>query len=388
MEKPTIQYKKLPCKSTFKGLVSLSYANYKLYMADDHILSLELSGYAERYKRYYFSDIEAIMIQPNYYRMIHNIIYGIIFALIGLVLLIAHSDSDSDAFVGLFIFFSPFLFILIVLIILNTFRGMGCKTSILTRTSSEQLKALDRVKKAQKIIPQISEHIVAVQGYIDFENSQPMDIPLQSLNTGKIPSKKERDQEGSEKIFSDYTGRWHKILYPVLILYSMLIFAHVAMHNMFMDIVHTLTLISIFIIIIIAVAKQGKSNLHKPLRFATWSTLCSYIVIFGLMYIALLIGAFENTSMFAHPRLADVYRAFICTIDDIQTFDNVFAILCTFFVVIVNLFLSCYGLYHITQIPPLPEKIISIPQIPDQRQAKQHNANEELGVSIDESINQ
>jgi hypothetical protein len=250
----------------------------------------------------------------------------------------------------------------------------------------EEIGALGRLAKSQEMVALIGQKISVEQGTVDFENSQPITINLDNLSAGKALQKKDRNKEKLPEAFSDYTGRWHRILFPLLIFYSMIVFVHVATPSIFMDVVHTLMIVSVFTCIVIAITKQGKSNLHKPLRFITWTALCTYISIAGLMYVAFVISAIQgNSGPFGQPGISDIFDAFICSVDDINRFDNVFAIVCTLYIVAANLFLSCFGLYHITKIPVSETPVPDIPAVPDQALSKQQDASSELGVSVDDS---
>jgi len=146
MANPPFQYKKLPGR----GLVRAT----TIWLGPDHLLSAELAGIAEEYKRFYYRDIQAVIVRRTKTGFVVNTVFGglaCFFALLALV--------DDVGWWSMFT-------IAIIVLIVNTIMGPTCKTSLKTAVQLEKLTPWGRVRRARRGISQLRERIAAAQGEI------------------------------------------------------------------------------------------------------------------------------------------------------------------------------------------------------------------------------
>ncbi len=67
------------------GLVAASAGYSSLWLGKDHLLCIEVSGVAEEYKRFYYHDIQAIVVRQNSRRLVSNILTCIPLLFFGLI---------------------------------------------------------------------------------------------------------------------------------------------------------------------------------------------------------------------------------------------------------------------------------------------------------------
>src|SRR5215469_9283782 len=117
-----IDYKRL---SRFRVPLGLS----SLWLGPDHILCVNSNGYIETYKRFYFRDIQAIIIQRTGRRAVWNGILAapLLGAVIGLLACLPFSENG----VGVVIC-SVILAIILLFFVLNYISGVGCACHIRT----------------------------------------------------------------------------------------------------------------------------------------------------------------------------------------------------------------------------------------------------------------
>jgi len=137
--------------------LAVSRALCTVWMARDHLLLVSRTGYTENYKRFYFRDIQAVIIRKTSTAFVGNIVLSIL--ALGFVLLaVAVSDASFTivwAMVGgIFAFF----------FLLSLWRGSSCVTHIKTAVQTEQLAAWNRMRAARKGMAMIRPRLLEAQG--------------------------------------------------------------------------------------------------------------------------------------------------------------------------------------------------------------------------------
>lgn len=133
-----------------------------LWLGPDHLLCVDSTGYSETYKRFYFRDIQAIIVRESRRRTVWNVILvvPIIGCLAGLLTNLSSMPNDHLVvlvWLGLSaLFLAPFL--------LNNFVGTACVCHLRTAVQIEELPSLCRVRKTRRILEKIRPLIIAAQG--------------------------------------------------------------------------------------------------------------------------------------------------------------------------------------------------------------------------------
>jgi hypothetical protein len=147
------EYKRLT-RTTARGFVGLTRAS--LWLGNDHLLCVETTGYSEIYKRFYFRDIEAIVVRASKARTVFSITWGIV---IVLFLFIGLAIDDT---VGKVIFLSVAGVSALALVV-NFVRGPTCTCEIRTLVQTERLP-LSRIRATRKFLERVRPLIVSAQG--------------------------------------------------------------------------------------------------------------------------------------------------------------------------------------------------------------------------------
>lgn len=138
------EYKKLPGRGTKRrAFLDVFRIRTRLWLGKDHLLYQLSTGYTENYKRFYYSDIQAITIRKTTRFMVWNII--LLALLLGF--LAASYRYEFLAYPSYTAAFFSFLFLGI-----NLFMGQTCVCQLYTRVSTEELHSLQRLRTAQKAI--------------------------------------------------------------------------------------------------------------------------------------------------------------------------------------------------------------------------------------------
>ncbi len=150
MPDPAPTYKKLP------GVGSGALARHRLWEGPDHLLVVTSWPTGEGYKRFFFCDIQAVIIRQTSRRMVVNIVLFILALLSAGPFFIA--DSGDMWIAGVVIASFWFLFALI-----NSLLGATCETRIQTAVQTEPITSLVRMRTALKVLARLQPHIIAAQ---------------------------------------------------------------------------------------------------------------------------------------------------------------------------------------------------------------------------------
>ena len=115
----------------------------------DHLLLVSNQGYSESYKRFYFADIQALLVQRTKWGKLKNVILGFLaidmlaFVIAGFAFDWHPSAMISTGSIGL---------IFGVALLVNWIKGPTCACYVQTAVQNERIYSLNRVKSAIKTI--------------------------------------------------------------------------------------------------------------------------------------------------------------------------------------------------------------------------------------------
>ena len=125
-----------------------------LWLAKDHLLAVNCSGYTDKYNRYYLRDIQGFMLEDSERRFYIGLVFGILGAFAILFSLLGHAP---------WLLVASFSVLFGVPLIWNYVKGPGCKLFIITQVQSTKLEAVSRRAKAEKLIEELRPFIEAAQ---------------------------------------------------------------------------------------------------------------------------------------------------------------------------------------------------------------------------------
>ena len=139
-----------------------------LWQGPDHLLFVETTGYTETYKRFYFRDIQAIVVRKTTTFMVVNFVLGILFT-IAMIPILASSKEIANGN-GIVIFWLVFVLLLLGLpLALNIIWGPTCACELRTAVQTQELPSLARMRQTRRILNRIRPLIAAAQGEISAE---------------------------------------------------------------------------------------------------------------------------------------------------------------------------------------------------------------------------
>lgn len=149
------EYKRLT-RSSARGFIGVTRAS--LWLGNDHLLCVDTTGYSESYKRFYFRDIQAIIVRVTNTRSAWNYVWGIA-VLLFLVIGLAADDTVPKVICLCIAGLSA------LAMIINIVRGPTCTCQIRTAVQTEFLP-VPRTRVARKLLERVRPLIASAQGQL------------------------------------------------------------------------------------------------------------------------------------------------------------------------------------------------------------------------------
>ena len=140
-------------KSRYKRLCSgwhLFY-RYTLWSGQDHLLHIATGIFVEEYKRFYFRDIQSLIVHKSKSLIVSSIVLAIL-AAVAASLTLALGDTER-------IVAGIIAIILVMILVVNTIRGPGCVCYIQTAVQEQKLRSISRINNAQKMMDSLRPYI-------------------------------------------------------------------------------------------------------------------------------------------------------------------------------------------------------------------------------------
>jgi hypothetical protein len=184
--------------------------------------------------------------------------------------------------------------VMLLIWVINFFRGPTCETYLLTAVQTEKLHSLHRLKITQPVMNRLRSLIEQRQGRInpetvDRQSAYPFPNQTQLSSPGR--NRQNQTAQKPEK------GRVHLAVFVLLVVDGVSIaFSFLYMH-VALSLLSTAVSMGMGICVIVALVKQHESNLKQSLRTLTWAALGYVCFSFVAGYIV------SITLTFKHPEI-------------------------------------------------------------------------------------
>lgn len=160
MSKKVKYYKRLPGR----GRSTFSLMRNSLWLGEDHLLHVINRGYTEEYKRFYYRDIQAILLRQTNTGKVVAILLALIAAFFLILLFFGwYSWGFEQAGLAALGIIAGF-WILVTMI--HILLGPTCVCHLRTVVHFELFPSLHRVRTAKRALQKLKERVHAVQGLL------------------------------------------------------------------------------------------------------------------------------------------------------------------------------------------------------------------------------
>lgn len=273
MSRRAREYTRLPGGN--RGLIS----GATLWMAKDHLLSVETTLYAEDYRRYYYSEIEGVVLRRTRGRQLVGAALGLLTLLAwwGAASLLGGRVKDWTSLVPLAII----LFLPLIVLAAYFLFGPSCVTLVKTPTGYHPLPALAGIRSARKAVARFSPLVAEAQGTIPVEELRALAgaLPL----PGRLPPPPLPVAGAGAKATAPakpYQGSWHQKLF-------LLQLGSPALLPWFLTttsppVVYLVVLVGVagMALLLTSLVRQSGTLLPREVKTATWGLLALQVLDF------------------------------------------------------------------------------------------------------------
>ena len=317
------QYQKLPGRGyASDGPVAVARIMSRLYLGKDHLLRVSTS-WSEYYRRFYYNDIQAVVVSRTKRGLIWNIVLAILCAAFLFWCLSVTDQTGRIVLACIAAFFGTFLLV-------NALMGATCRVKILTHVGSEPLPSLKRMRVARKTIALLKSRIEAVQGQL-----QSGEIPDQITNFEHIAGGS--GSRVSAPAQNNYRGGVHGWLFSMLLIETVAMIVTVFAQSTGFALVLLFVTLGTAVLTLIALVKQSGSALSSGLRTVTWTVLAQMILSFVLGYVMMIYVIIGN------PKISNNQWSIFSAIASIPVMQNPWLLGMFCFMVVFALVLATIG---------------------------------------------
>ncbi len=330
--------------STYQRLAQSGRSS--VLLAADHIVYIIGSGFFfESYRRFYFRDIQAFIVQRTAGRGIGNTLLGI-----ALALCLAGLATGG---IAMQFFCGSMGTVFAIALLVNSLKGPTCRFRVVTRVSDTRIAPLNRLRKAEAFLARIEPLVREAQPPMDpaalaeqVRSSEPQSLPGRQWN--------------SPRELRPVSTRLHLATAMGFGVYAAIETFGIAMHTSAVSMVSLLAFLALIFLTIGALARQQGSTLATPLKTWSWIAISYLCVLYVVGY------SFSMSQMFLNPLAMtsqwQIYRSLLGLSPTSSTSLFVISIMSALGLAL----LCCFGAMLIRREPrPIPATETPSPPTPD-----------------------
>lgn len=264
-------YQKLP------GASLNLFSAPSLWQGVDHLLSVEAVLFQERYKRFYYKDIQAVVMSRTKRHLVWSSIWGGLALAFALIVIF----SSGTAYVS-----SGFLALFAALLIVNFMMGPACRVHIQTAVQIQHLRSLKRMPSANKAMNRIKLLVEAAQGKLDRDAMAATAATAgASPRLAHAPGLVSVSQSQADEITGKFNPLPHRILFSLLLALGTLGLVQFGVKSLPIGILETLLHAAAQIMVIVAVVRGFRYLKGTWLARLSWLSLGTILLVSLTSYV-------------------------------------------------------------------------------------------------------
>jgi len=280
------------------GLFSGFGTRCRLYLAKDHILSVDNHGLSEEYKRFYFADIQAIVTRKTRRWIAEALVVVLVAAcMMGLsLLLLDRSRPIGGVWMGL-------SFMVLLYLIYHLLRGPSCACHVVTAIQEDLLPTINHMRISRRVLPLLKSAVERAQGTVNVEEMAAAQIEKGPRYSGSVGSgaRGPIGQGTAGSGAGGYRGWAHLIVFSLLIFFGARHAADlVSNHSSSMGTLSLLLSAVYCVVLVIALIKQRGGGTSGAMRSMTWASF-AYLCVSACLAYAVMVSTMIHMVML-HPK--------------------------------------------------------------------------------------
>jgi len=348
-----VKFEKLSRQGT-GPMGGLWFSRCRLWLAQDHLLSVHNTGYSEDYKRFYFADIQAITIMRTDEGATRTWLFSAGAVIAGLLLVAAFAAGwhpSSRLVLGV----SAILFLTGLLI--HLLQGQTCRCYMRTAVQTERLYSLNRLPQAERVLKRLLPLVENAQGRVAPEEIEAAQFrariaeedeagaPAAPQPAPALTARRTTPKVFRQKILKPYRGSAHTLLFGLLGADLLLEAAHYLVSGSSLLIAVLAVSIALLVATIVALIRQHGTTLPLGVKVVSWISL-------GYVFLCYIIGSIYSTIyMIMHPDLANDAWGCARAIAAISPLDSIPRLILSIFTMVGSGTLALTGLILLARRP-------------------------------------
>ena len=238
-----------------------------MWQGPDHLLSISRHWGSERYKRYYFDDVQAFIIRKTGLGKIQNVTCAILSGIFSVCAI--HFGGIAAWPLG------ALAAITALVLVVNALRGPTCAFHIQTAVRTEHLASVNRMKTAGRLLSILKPLIGRRQGALTSSRLQ-QEWALRPGPTEERPDRSAGPVPASASHYNLHT--WAFGLLVLLATANALFYFH---QHVVVTLVETAALLATVVMVIMALTRQYRYRMADGIRRLTWAS-----AVFTGLYLA------------------------------------------------------------------------------------------------------
>jgi hypothetical protein len=149
-------------------------SSYSYWLGKDHLLLVEVAAYSELYRRFFFRDMQALVVSGTRRRLWVNILHALLTCLFLTLALLIASEGDSDpAYLIPTGIFGGMALLPLAGLVRNTLAGPGAEVTLVTTVQATPLPGISRWRRAEILLAELKPLIEAAQARAAASASEP-----------------------------------------------------------------------------------------------------------------------------------------------------------------------------------------------------------------------
>lgn len=261
-----------------------------LWQGPDHLLWVEGSLAQEQYKRFYFADIQALVMRRTHRRTLWAIVWGAFFLLFGAIAQFGSGTNYASIVIAA---------LFLVILVFHWLLGPGCEVFLQTAVQMEKLTNLVRERKAVKVMNRIKAAAEQAQGGLSELTISAARASTFTMGAGHGPARaRGDDQMASTSDTGTYDPRLHWALFGCFLITGLLRIAQYRLEAVPLLVADIFGLACTLVLSIIVLVRWHSHVKGTMLSLAGWLSM-----IFAALHGMSVYGVFIAASM-QHPEMA------------------------------------------------------------------------------------
>lgn len=280
-----------------------------LWQGPDHLLWVEGSLTQEQYKRFYFADIQALVLRRTHRRTLWAIVWGAFFLLSGAI-----AQFGSGTNFAVIVMAALFLVILVV----HWLLGPGCEVFLQTAVQMQKLTTLVRERKAIEVMNRIKAAAEQAQGGL-IEST----VSTARASTYTMGDGHEHDQMASTSHDTGtYDSRLHWALFGCLLIAGLLRIAQYRIEAVLLLVADILGLACALVLSIIVLVRWQNHVKGTMLSLAGWLSMI-FAALHGMFVYGIFMAASVQNPQMAYNAWALLRAFFELMMEDVSAIKGV-----------------------------------------------------------------